>query len=300
MSGKAKGGCRVPVSSWIAVLGTVAAVFTTVAFVPQIVKTWRQGGRDLSYGMLLVFLTGVALWMAYGLFIGSLPVLLSNVATGLLVCVNVALKWRHERRAAAPPARPRVAIDMDEVLADAVGKHLRRYNQTFGTALTVENTVGCGINGCIPADRLAAAEALLLEPSFFRDLECIAESVETVRALGERYDVFVASAAMEVPTSFADKYAWLREHFPFIPPSNIVFCGDKSVVDADYLIDDSPRQLARFRGQPILFDAPHNRHETRFTRARGWAEVRRLLLADGAGGLSPRSARWPTGLPARA
>jgi len=291
----------VAVSSWIAVLGAVAAVFTTVAFVPQIVKTWRQGGRDLSYGMLLVFLTGVFLWMAYGLLIGSLPVLLSNVATAVLVCVNVALKWGHERRPAAAPVRQRVAIDMDEVLADAVGKHLRRYNETFDARLTPENLVGCGINGCVPAERVAATEALLREPSFFRDLDCIAESVETVRALGERYDVFVASAAMEVPTSFADKYAWLREHFPFIPPSHIVFCGDKSVVDADYLIDDSPRQLARFKGQPLLFDAPHNRHETRFTRVRGWAEVRRLLLEEGgAAGLSPRSARVPSGLPARA
>jgi 5'-nucleotidase len=290
----------VAASSWIAVLGTVAAVFTTVAFVPQIVKTWRQGGRDLSYGMLLVFLTGVFLWMAYGLFIGSLPVLVSNVATGFLVCVNVALKWWHERRPAAPPLRPRVAIDMDEVLADAVGKHLRRYNETFGTRLTVEDVVNRGINGCIPAERMAAAEALLHEPSFFRDLDCIAESVDTVRALSERYDVFVASAAMEVPGSFADKYAWLREHFPFIPPSHIVFCGDKSVVNADYLIDDSPRQLARFKGQPLLFDAPHNRHETRFTRVHGWAEVRRLLLGDDAAGLNPRSARVPSGLPARA
>lgn len=288
-----------PASSWIAVLGTVAAVFTTVAFVPQIVKTWRQGGRDLSYGMLLVFLTGVFLWMAYGLLIGSVPVLVSNVATGALVVVNVGLKWWHERGEAAPPARRRVAIDMDEVMADAVGKHLRRYNETYGTSLTVEHTAG-GIHACVPPDRVAAAEALLLEPAFFRDLDRVDGSVETVRALCERYDVFVATAAMEVPTSFADKYAWLREHFPFIPPSNIVFCGDKSVVQADYLIDDSPRQLARFAGQRLLFDAPHNRHETRFTRVCGWAEVRRLLLDDGAAEVSPRSARVPTRLPARA
>src|SRR6185295_12706710 len=122
-------------------------------------KTWRQGGRDLSYGMLLVFLTGVLLWTAYGHLIGSLPVLVSNVATGVLV--NVGLKWWHERGPAAPPARQRVAIDMDEVMADAVGKHLQRYNETYGTSLTVEHTAG-GIHACVPADRVAAAEALLL------------------------------------------------------------------------------------------------------------------------------------------
>lgn len=275
--------------SWIAVVGTVAALFTTAAFVPQIVKTCKQGGRDLSYGMLLVFLSGVLLWIAYGLMLGSRPVLLSNVATGLLVSLNIALKWWHERNVSAPaPSRLRVAIDMDEVLADSLGKHLRRYNDTFGTALDTAHVERHGIEGSVPPERRAAAFALLLEPGFFRDLESIEGSVETVRALTERCDVFIASAAMEVPTSFADKYAWLRERFPFIPPSNIVFCGDKGVVEADVLVDDSPRQLARFQGRPILFDAPHNRHETRFPRARGWAEVRRLLLEPEAQG-APRS-----------
>jgi 5'(3')-deoxyribonucleotidase len=98
--------------------------------------------------------------------------------------------------------------------------------------------------------------------------------------LAERYEVFVASAAMEVPTSFAAKHAWLRDRFPFIPPSHIVFCGDKAVLDVDYLIDDTPRHFERFRGTPILFDAPHNRHETRFPRATGWADVRRMFLVD--------------------
>ena len=61
--------------------------------------------------------------------------------------------------------------------------------------------------------------------------------------LQSRYEIFIASAAMEVPSSFAAKYELLAEHFPFIPTSHIVFCGDKSILRADYLIDDNPRQL---------------------------------------------------------
>ena len=49
------------------------------------------------------------------------------------------------------------------------------------------------------------------------------------------------------PASFAAKFAWLGRRFPFIPPSHIVFCGDKSVIAADYLIDDEPRHLAPVR-----------------------------------------------------
>ena len=49
-----------------------------------------------------------------------------------------------------------------------------------------------------------------------------------------------------------------ERHFPFIATSHIVFCGDKSIVAADYLIDDNVRQLSRFRGEGIIFTAPHN------------------------------------------
>ena len=53
--------------TWIAVVGSVAAVLTTGAFVPQILRTWRRGGRDLSYGLLVLYLAGVVLWLVYGL-----------------------------------------------------------------------------------------------------------------------------------------------------------------------------------------------------------------------------------------
>ena len=42
------------------------------------------------------------------------------------------------------------------------------------------------------------------------------------------------------PRSFNAKYSWLERHFPFIPHTHIVFCGDKSILRADYLIDDNP------------------------------------------------------------
>lgn len=103
-------------------------------------------------------------------------------------------------------------------------------------------------------------------------------SREAICARAERHEVFIATAAMEVPTSFAAKYAWLRENLPFIPPSHIVFCGAKGVLDTDYLIDDTPRHFSSYRGTPILFSAPHNRDETRYLRANGWDDVRNLLL----------------------
>jgi 5'(3')-deoxyribonucleotidase/uncharacterized protein with PQ loop repeat len=272
---------------WITFVGTVAALCTTVAFVPQIVRIRRQGGRDLSYGMLALYLAGVLFWLGYGILIAARAVILANVAAALLVSVTLALKWATRSAASAgrggAPRRLRIAIDMDEVIADSLGKHLRTYNDTFGAQLTRADLGGRSLEDAVPSSQAEATEELVLAPGFFRDLERIEGSREVVRQLAERYEVYIASAAMEVPVSFADKYAWLREHFPFIPTSHIVFCGDKGVLDVDYLIDDTSRHFARFRGTPILFSAPHNQGERSFRRVESWAEVGRVFLGATGG-----------------
>ncbi len=64
---------------------------------------------------------------------------------------------------------------------------------------------------------------------------------------------------MEVPASFTGKYEWLKEHFDFLSEDNFVFCGNKSIIKADYLIDDSVIQLNRFSGKGILFHSYRNK-----------------------------------------
>lgn len=77
-------------------LGLAAGFCTTLAYVPQVLKAWRtRRTQDLSLGMYLVLALGVALWLAYGLLIGSLSVALANGVTLVLVLVVVALKLRH-------------------------------------------------------------------------------------------------------------------------------------------------------------------------------------------------------------
>jgi len=269
--------------SWAGTLGTMAALCSTGAFLPQVVRTWRRGGRDLSYGLLGLLLAGAALWLGYGLLVGAAAVVAANAVTFILLALVLFLKWRREGTALPPRGpRPRIAIDMDEVIADTLGHVLEAYNRAFGETLTRESLGGRSLEEVIPAERGAAVAALVLAPGFFRDIPVVAESQRVVRALCARYEVFIASAAMEVPGSFADKFEWLDEHFPSIPPSHRIFCGDKGVLDVDYLIDDSPRHFARFRGTPILFAAPHNRAESRFLRVSSWGELERLLLEPDA------------------
>lgn len=85
----------------ITLLGTMAGFCTTFAFVPQVVKIWKQGGRDLSYGMLALYLVGVLLWFAYGLLLHAPAIIWTNAATSLLIAFATISKAWTDRRAIA-------------------------------------------------------------------------------------------------------------------------------------------------------------------------------------------------------
>jgi len=79
------------------ILGMVAGTLTTIAFVPQVVKTWRsKSTHDISYGMFILFSVGLLLWLAYGIAINSLPIMLSNIVTLILALVILGLKFRYK------------------------------------------------------------------------------------------------------------------------------------------------------------------------------------------------------------
>jgi MtN3 and saliva related transmembrane protein len=81
--------------SIIQIIGLLAGGCTTVAFVPQVIKTWRsRSARDLSLGMFLIFTTGVGLWLLYGFLIRDIPVIAANVITLLLAGWLLVMKLR--------------------------------------------------------------------------------------------------------------------------------------------------------------------------------------------------------------
>ena len=75
------------------VLGFVAGALTAFAFLPQVLKTWRtRSCGDLSMTMLGAQSAGVGLWMLYGVFIDSFPVILANAVTLTMCLVLLVLK----------------------------------------------------------------------------------------------------------------------------------------------------------------------------------------------------------------
>lgn len=167
----------------------------------------------------------------------------------------------------------RICVDMDEVMADTLGEHLRRYNDEFGEAVTREELFGKGLWDVVSTERQQHLRAYLDDEDFFADLPVFPDAKEVLEELSGRFDLFIATQAMSVPSSFRAKYQWLQRHFPFLPPARYVYCGDKSILRADYLIDDLPRNLLRFEGTGILYSAPHNMTVSGFDRVNNWREV---------------------------
>jgi 5'(3')-deoxyribonucleotidase len=172
----------------------------------------------------------------------------------------------------------RIAIDMDEVIADTLGSYLKIYNADFGGNLTRKDLHGRNAFEMARPEDIPRIREYFQSEKFFSEIDPMPGSQDVVKALAETYEVFVTTSAMEVPISFMPKFHWLKQHFPFISSSHIVFCGDKSIISADFLIDDNVRHFERFKGEGILFTAPHNMNETRFRRVDTWQDVRAMFL----------------------
>lgn len=83
--------------SAVMLLGFVAGTLTTIAFLPQLFKTWRsRSAKDISLEWLVTFTTGILLWLIYGLCIWSMPVILANGVTLVLISVILFFKLKFD------------------------------------------------------------------------------------------------------------------------------------------------------------------------------------------------------------
>ena len=82
----------------VEVLGFVAGTCTTAAFLPQVIQVWRtRSAADISLGMYCVFLLGVFLWLAYGIIVSAMSMIVANSVTLCLAGLVLLMKLRFER-----------------------------------------------------------------------------------------------------------------------------------------------------------------------------------------------------------
>lgn len=75
----------------------IGASLTTVAFLPQAIKTIKtKNTRDLSLGMFVLSEMGVVMWLTYGILISDLPIIFANVITFFLISTIIVMKLKYK------------------------------------------------------------------------------------------------------------------------------------------------------------------------------------------------------------
>lgn len=172
--------------------------------------------------------------------------------------------------------KQRIAIDMDDVMADATGRFIEWVAERHSVVIERHELRSDLLQKAgIPYEQV---REWLWEDGFFRHMQPMPDSREVMRELVKKYEVFVVSAAVEFPQSLREKVEWLAEYFPFIDWRYIVLCGHKYMIQADYLIDDHEKNLVSFTGKPIVFTAPHNIHLQGYERVDNWAQIGERFL----------------------
>ncbi len=76
--------------------GYLAATLTTVSFIPQVLQVWRtKHTKDISLGMYSIFTVGIAVWLVYGILLGSMPIIIANSITIVLAGSVLAMKLKY-------------------------------------------------------------------------------------------------------------------------------------------------------------------------------------------------------------
>jgi len=79
-------GHNMNMANWI---GSLAAILTTIAFIPQVLKTWKtRSAQDISLWMFLLFSSGVLLWLIYGVLLDAVPIIVAN---GITLCLSASI-----------------------------------------------------------------------------------------------------------------------------------------------------------------------------------------------------------------
>jgi len=81
------------------ILGYLGALFITVSFIPQVIKSYKtKSVQDVSLGLILTTLIGTVFWWMYGMINKVGPLVLSNSILGLVVIYQLYLKLKYQKK----------------------------------------------------------------------------------------------------------------------------------------------------------------------------------------------------------
>lgn len=189
-----------------------------------------------------------------------------------------------------------ILLDMDDVLAEFGNSLLSVYNDKYNDTLTPNDMVTWDMIPYVKPDCGNDIYELMKTPGLFRNLKPTSQAVDMVqRLIDNNFNILIVSDApfghahsdyvtdnSKVSNPGDDKKAWLLEHFPMIPQSNIIFGSLKYYVRGDVLIDDKPDTYEKFSQlglKVLLMDKPYNRYITTENRVHNLLEAEERIYA---------------------
>ncbi|MFJ1301613.1 5'-3'-deoxyribonucleotidase [Pseudomonadota bacterium AL_CKDN230030165-1A_HGKHYDSX7] len=178
-----------------------------------------------------------------------------------------------------------ILLDQDGVLADFEHAFITAWRERHPDIppIAFEDRKSFHILEDYPPELRAKAEAIYTAPGFIRNLPPVPGAIEAWRdlnALGLQVGI-CSSPLRQFENCVAEKYLWIERHLGRAATERLILTRDKTLVNADLLIDDRPAisGLVRPAWRHILYDAPYNRHVTDRPRL-NWQNWRNVLAGE--------------------
>lgn len=170
-----------------------------------------------------------------------------------------------------------ILVDMDDVMVDLVGHWVDYLNEKYNTNVKFEDITDWNFSMFFPSVPVEEVYKPLEKKNFWKNIKPIEDSIKYLKLLYEEgYQIYICTSTHWKNVKYKYKYV-LSKYFDFIPWKNVIIAADKSMVKADYLIDDGIHNLKSGVFKKILFTKPHNMKydtsDTDIVRVNNWSEI---------------------------
>lgn len=182
----------------------------------------------------------------------------------------------------------KILIDIDEVICNT--NFVNILNEFKNTNYKLEDFKNYYIDDVLEDDERERFYDFYLAHDVYENADLIDNSIESIKKLAEKYDVYLYSACVmfnrerQSGKLFADKYNFIMRELPFIKPSNVIFTSTKNMFVGDIQIDDKLKNLLGPTKTKLLFTAYHNKEiseqelkENNVYRVNNWNEILEFL-----------------------
>ena len=166
-----------------------------------------------------------------------------------------------------------IAVDLDSTLNNLNEVWITKYNEIYNDTLKCFNE--WNVLNCVNPECGNKIFYILGEKDFLYNLGINDGADEVMEKLCTEHDVYIVTAY--TADTCVDKVRWVQKYLPFFDIKNIVFCNNKSLFNADALIDDAPHNLESFPNTTICFDMPYNKEVKSNYRAFSWIDINNIF-----------------------